>query len=394
MLDRAQRMAAQLSAWRRDFHMYPELGFRETRTAAVVAEALQKLGYRVRTGVGRTGVVAERGTGRPVVAIRADMDALPIVEANEVPYASRNVGVMHACGHDAHTAIGLGVAALLAEEDFRGTVRFLFQPAEEIADAEGRSGAQRMAEDGAIDGVDRVLALHVDPDVDVGDIIVAAGPQSAGVDTFYATIVGRGGHGASPETTIDPIYIAGHVILALNAIISRRRSPLRPAVISIGSIRGGETDNVIPDRVQISGTIRYLEPEVQPLLHAELERALGLAKALGGGYELRIEPGGPPMVGDPGVVELVQQVADDLLGPQHIRPPRRDMGAEDFGVFSSQVPGTMFSLGCRLAGGARYVHSPHFDLDERCLPIGAAILAEAARRLLCGPVDSDKPAQP
>lgn len=390
MLDRAQGIAAQLSVWRRDFHMHPELGFREARTAAVVAEVLRNLGYRVRTGVGRTGVVAERGVGRPVVAIRADMDALPIVEANDVPYASQNVGVMHACGHDAHTAIGLGVATLLAEETFPGTVRFLFQPAEEVADAEGRSGAQRMAEDGAIDGVDRVLALHVDPDLAVGDIIVAAGPQSAGVDTFYATIVGRGGHGASPETTVDPIYIAGHVILALNAIISRRRSPLRPAVISIGSIQGGETDNVIPDRVKMSGTIRYLEPEVRALLHVELERVLGLVKTLGGDYELRIEPGGPPMVGDPGVVDVVRQVADDLLGPQHLRPPRRDMGAEDFGVFSSLVPGTMFSLGCRLEGDVRYVHSPQFDLDERCLPIGAAILAEAALRLLRGLEDPGK----
>ena len=191
MLQRALEMQDQLIAWRRDFHMYPELGFREVRTAARVAEVLSALGYRVRTGVGRTGVVADLGQGHPIVAIRADMDALPIQEANEVPYASRHPGIMHACGHDVHTACALGAATLLAQEDFPGTVRFLFQPSEEANDEGGLSGAPRMVEDGAMEGVDVVLALHVDPSLAVGEIGLQAGPASAGVDTFYATVIGR-----------------------------------------------------------------------------------------------------------------------------------------------------------------------------------------------------------
>lgn len=199
---------------------------------------LGSLGYRVRTGVGRTGVVAERGQGHPVVAIRADMDALPIQEANNVPYASQVPGVMHACGHDAHTAIALGVATLLAQEALLGTVRFLFQPAEEVGDVEGISGAPRMVEDGAMEGVETVLALHVDSSVPAGDIALEAGAPSAGVDTFYATVIGQGGHGAMPHKVVDPIYIAGHVILALHRIVSRRLDPLDPAVVSIGTVEG------------------------------------------------------------------------------------------------------------------------------------------------------------
>lgn len=382
MLSRAYALHDRLVSWRRDFHMYPELGFRETRTAARVAEVLSTLGYRVRTGVGRTGVVAERGEGAPVVAIRADMDALPLQEANEVPYASRVPGVMHACGHDAHTAIALGVATLLAEEPFPGTVRFLFQPAEEVQDEEGFSGAQRMIQDGAMEGVDFVLALHVDPSIPAGEIRLEAGPASAGVDTFYATVVGRGGHGASPHKTVDPIYLAGHVILALHGIVSRRIAPTAPAVVTIGAIHGGTVDNVIPEEVELRGTIRYKDPAVQERIHEEIERALGVARALGGDYRLRIERGYPPMINDEKVVELLRAVATDLLGPEHIRPPEAGMGAEDFGYFSARAPGAMLDLGCRPESGEQPAHSPRFDIDERCLPVGAALLAEAALRLL------------
>lgn len=382
MLQKAQEIQEQLVAWRREFHTYPELGFRETRTAARVAEILTGLGYRVRTGVGRTGVVAERGEGHPVIAVRADMDALPIQEANDVPYASQHPGVMHACGHDAHTAIALGVARLLADESFPGTLRLLFQPAEEVADEEGISGAPRMIQDGAMEGVDTVLALHVDPSIGVGDIVLETGPASAGVDTFYATLLGRGGHGASPHRTVDPIYIAGHVILALHGIVSRRIDPMAPAVISVGSIHGGQADNVIPDRVELTGTVRYMKTEVQQQLHAEIERALQIARALGGDYELRLEMGYPPMINDAGIVDLFRQVAADLLGEEHIRPPHPGMGAEDFGYFSALAPGAMVGLGCRIEGDERVAHNPRFDIDERCLPVGAAILAEAALRLL------------
>jgi amidohydrolase len=382
MLRRSREIEDQLVAWRREFHIYPELGFREVRTAARVAELLGELDYRVRTGVGRTGVVAERGQGHPTVAIRADMDALPIQEANHVPYVSQVPGVMHACGHDAHVAIALGVATLLAQETFPGMVRFLFQPAEEVGDDEGISGAPRMVQDGAMAEVDAVLALHVAADLPVGDIVVDAGAISAGVDSFFVSVFGRGGHGAMPHKVVDPVHIAAHIVLALHGIVSRRLNPLDPAVISIGSIHGGVAENVIPERVDMSGTIRFMETEVQKQIHAEIERGLEIARTLGGDYTLRIEHGGRAMVNDERIVDLIREVAADLLGDDHIQSRRPEMGAEDFGAFSELAPGAMFSLGCLIEGDERELHSPIFDLDERCLPIGAAILTETALRLL------------
>jgi amidohydrolase len=382
MLQRAREIEDQLVAWRREFHMQPELGFGEVRTAGRVAEVLEGLGYRVRAGVGRTGVVAERGQGRPTVAIRADMDALPIQETNLKPYVSQVPGVMHACGHDAHVAIALGVATLLAQETFPGTVRFLFQPAEEVGDDEGFSGAPRMVQDGAMEAVNVVLALHVAADLPTGDVVIDAGAISAGVDSFFATLFGRGGHGAMPHQVVDPVYIAAHVILALHGIVSRRLHPLDPAVVSIGSIHGGAAENVIPERVELSGTIRFMELGVQKQIHAEIERGLEIARTLGGDYTLRIEHGGRPMVNDERIVSLIREVAAGLLGDDHVQSRRPEMGAEDFGAFSELAPGAMFSLGCLIEGDKRKLHSPRFDLDEECLPIGAAILAETALRLL------------
>ncbi len=383
MRKQATDIADQLSSWRRHIHQHPELGFQETGTAAFVASVLEASGYRLWNGVGRTGLIAEMGQGHPMVAVRADMDALPLQEANDVPYASQVPGVMHACGHDAHTAMVMGVATLLAHESFPGTLRLLFQPAEEVSDDDGVSGAPRMIEDGAMDGVDAVLALHVDSFLEVGNIVAHAGPVSAGVDTLYASILGQGGHGAAPHRVVDPIYLAGHVILALHGIVSRRLNPFDPAVLSIGSIQGGHAENVIPERVELMATIRYMEPEVQETLHAEIERALSVARALGGDYEHQIEIGYPPMLNDERVVDLIRQVGSDLLGPKNLKPPEQHLGAEDFGFFSALAPGAMFSLGCQLDGDRRKAHSPNFDIDERCLPIGTAILAEAALRLLC-----------
>jgi amidohydrolase len=383
MLERARELQEQLSHWRRKIHMHPELAFREIRTATLVAEVLESLGYGVRTGVGRTGVVGERGQSHPVVAIRADMDALPLQEENDVPYASQVSGVMHACGHDAHTAIALGVAALLAQERFPGTLRFLFQPAEEASDEEGLSGASRMIEDGAMEGVDAVLALHVYGGSPAGSVMVASGPVGGGADSFYATISGRGVHGAYPHKGVDPILIAAHVILTLNSIISRRLDPFDAAVISLGSVHAGQASNVIPERVELSGTIRYEQPEVQKQLHAEIERALQVARTLGGDYQLEIEIGYPPMINDEGIVNLLQEVATDLLGAENVQPREKGLGAEDFGYFSALAPGAMFQLGCQPGDGERKGHSPTFDIDERCLPVGAAVLAEAALRILC-----------
>jgi amidohydrolase len=278
---------------------------------------------------------------------------------------------------------------LLAQETFTGTVRFLFQPAEEVSDDEGISGAARMVEDGAMEGVETVIALHVDDSVPAGDVSLGAGPIYAGVDSFYGTIIGTGGHGAYPHETVDPIHIAGHVVLALHGIVSRRLKPTDPAVISIGSIHGGKVDNVIPERVELTGTIRYLEPAVQELLHAEIERALGIARAMGGDYALRIEIGVRPMSNDAGVVALLKEVAADCLGDGHVRTCEVQMGGEDFGCFSDLAPGAMFMLGCRIEGDERTGHSPRFDIDERCLPIGVAILARAALRPLTAKSEPD-----
>jgi amidohydrolase len=381
MLDKAQEIKHHMVAWRRDFHTHPELSFQEFRTAAKVAEIMTALGYRVRTGVGKTGVVAEIGSGGPVLAIRADMDALPIVEANEVEYKSQNHGVMHACGHDSHTSMALGAATILAREKLPGTIRFLFQPSEEDDDAEGFSGAPRMIQDGAIDGVDAIIALHVEPSTPVGHIVIDDGAASAGADSFYITLKGPGGHGAYPHGTVDIAYIAGHAILALNGIVARRVDPFAQAVISIGSIHGGQADNVIPSRIQINGTIRYMRDEIQSLLHAEIEKALQVVRALGADFELRIDRGYPPAYNEDGMVKFLHAVASDLIGADHIRPPLRSMGAEDFGYFLQKVPGAMFLLGTKIDPEQR-LHAPTFNLDEEALPYGAAMFAAAAVRYL------------
>ena len=381
-LDKAKAIHEKLISWRRDFHMHPELGFSEHRTSGKVVEVLQDLGLKVRKGVGKTGVVADIGSGSPMIAIRADMDALPLQENNDVSYASQNPGIMHACGHDSHTAMLLGVAELLTKEKFSGTVRLLFQPSEESADEEGISGAPRMIEDGAMEGVDMVIALHVGPMVPTGQIQVNTGPISGGVDSWFGKIIGRGGHGASPHMTIDPFNLCSHVIMALNGIISRRMAPFTPAVVSIGSLHGGHTENVIPEHVEITGTLRYMEEEIHKELHQEIRRSFELARTLGGDYELKFEIGDPPMINAPRAVELIKSVAADLIGDENVTPMDDSLGAEDFGRFSSMVPGAMFTLGTQIAGDGRIGHNPLFDIDEEALPIGTAILVDSALRYL------------
>lgn len=381
ILEKTREIAPEMVAWRRDFHMHPELGFQEFRTSTKIAELMTSWGYRVRTGVGKTGVVADLGEGKPVVAIRADMDALPIQETNTEDYKSQHEGVMHACGHDAHVAIALGTAKILTQERFPGTVRFLFQPAEEVEDEEGLSGAPRMIEDGAIVDVDYALALHVAASIKTGEIELDE-YAGAGVDTFYATILGKGGHGSTPQKVVDPIHISGHVILAIHNIVSRQLHPFDPAVISIGTIHGGQVDNVIPSEVKLTGTIRYLDREVQKKIHTEIQKAIEIAKTLGGDYELNIVEGYPPMNNHPLVLAQYRSVIDDLIGLDKIAEPEPEMGAEDFGFFIRDIPGAMFYLGCRIEGDTRRHHDARFDIDEDCLPIGAAVLAQSALNFL------------
>jgi amidohydrolase len=383
MLKQAHAISEELIEWRRDFHMHPEIGFELHRTSKIVADELEKMGYRVKRGVGKTGVVAEIGEGGKIVAIRADMDALPILEHNEVEYVSQTKGAMHACGHDSHTAMALGAALLLSKEKLPGRVRFLFQPCEETTDEEGKSGAQRMSAEGAMDGVDYIIAQHVDPSKPVGTIGINAGPNSGGVDSWFGIVIGKGGHGAYPEKTVDPFYLLAHVILALNGIVSRRINPFEPAVVSIGRINGGFTENVIPESVKLSGTLRFADEKVHQQIHAEIRRAFDVAKALGGDYELEFVIGGPPMINDELVSDVIEKAGKDMLGAENVSEIEKTLGAEDFGEFLKHAPGAMFTLGTQKEGHEDYLlHHPKFDLDERALPIGTAMLVETAKRFL------------
>jgi amidohydrolase len=383
MLKQAHAISEELIEWRRDFHMHPEIGFDLHRTAGIVADELEKMGYRVKRGVGKTGIVAEIGEGGKVIAIRADMDALPIPEQNEYEYVSQNKGAMHACGHDSHTAMALGAALLLSKEKLPGRVRFLFQPCEETTDEEGKSGAQRMSAEGAMDGVDYIIAQHVDPHKPVGTIGINAGPSSGGVDNWYGVITGKGGHGAHPDKTIDPFYLLAHVILALNGIISRRINPFEPAVVSIGSISGGFTENVIPESVKLTGTLRFTDEKVHQQLHEEMKRSFDITKALGGDYQLRYEIGGPPMINDKMVSDLIEKTGKDMLGTENVQEIEKTLGAEDFGEFLKHAPGAMFTLGTQKKGHEEFLlHHPRFDIDERAMPIGTAMLVGTAKRFL------------
>ena len=385
-LEHARSLAEQIVAWRRDFHMHPELGFREFRTASKVAETLNDLGFEAETGVGKTGVVARIGEGKPVVGIRADMDALPINEENDVEYRSRTPNVMHACGHDAHTAILLGVAQMLSEipEDERpaGEIRLLFQPSEEMQDAEGESGAMRMIADRALQGVDKVLALHMASGLESGKIEICSGYAMANHDAFHATITGDGGHGAAPHHGTDPVFMLAQIINAIFGIRARRIDPVQPAIISIGTIHCGIASNVIPASIEISGTIRSFDSEIRAQLIEELERALGIARAMGGDYSLVVKDGYDATYNDPEVSNLIQDLATQMAGPEAINPPQAMLGAEDFGFMTQLAPGAMFQLGAKYDELERGHHTPVFNINESCFPLGAALLLESAFHLL------------
>lgn len=391
MLERAKALQAEMVRLRRDIHQHPELSFQEVRTARLVADTLAEIGFTdVKTGVGRTGVVAQIGPGSgPTIGIRADMDALPIHEQVDVPFKSTRDGVMHACGHDSHTAMLLGAAHLLAQsyaeekEAWKGNVRLLFQPAEEAFDADGISGATAMIQDDALAGVDKVIALHVISTSEAGKLYFHDGPSLAAVDSFEAWVRGDGGHGAYPHEGSDPLYILSTILPRIYGIPSRRIDPLEPCVISLGEIRGGSAPNVIPTEIYVQGTIRSLSPAVRERLWAELESCFKLAESLGGSYEFRLHKGYPPLVNDAAVNDWMRAVTRDLAGAEAIVDESFGMGAEDFAYMTQAAPGAMFNLGAKIEGGGGH-HTPGFAIDEAVMPIGAAVLAETARRFVTG----------
>lgn len=386
LLSRAHALHEQIREWRRTIHRHPELSFTEHRTAGLVNATLVSLGIPTETEVAKTGVVGHiTGGAGPVVGLRADMDALPIQEVNDTDYASARPGIMHACGHDAHTAILLGAATILKEladaGRLPGSIRLLFQPSEEAQDAEGKSGGMRMVEEGALQGLDAVFGLHVDGSHDVGVLATREGPMMAAADQFYLTIHGNGGHAARPHATVDPIVLAGHVILAIQQIVSRRLNPLESGVVTIGMIHGGTADNIIPDFVKLTGTIRSFTPESRDLLHAELRRACGVVDALGGSFDLEIRWGYPPTANSPEATAVAWQAMEQLVGPDNIKVADQGMGAEDFSFMAQAAPGCFLRLGVHNPewGDTKYmVHRADFQLDEDALPYGSAALAAAA----------------
>lgn len=386
MLDQAKKLQDELTRIRRTIHMNPELGFEEFQTGALVTKTLSDLGIEYQAGVGRTGIVARLGNGNgPKIGIRADMDALPILEANDVEYKSTVPGKMHACGHDAHTTMLLGAAMLLKDQDFDGEIRLLFQPSEERSDEDGISGAPAMITDGAVEELDAVIALHVLGHFDTGTINITDGFILANADTIDAKIIGKGGHGAAPHMSVDPIFIAAPVISAIHGIVSRRVDPAKPAVITIGKLVGGTASNVIPGEVEFSITLRSFDDDVREQIIEEVTNAFQIAKHMGGDCEVNVHRGYPATYNDPTVASWIRQTAVDLVGKENVISRGPAMGAEDFGFMSRASRGAMFNVGVRKPGGPdRFLHHPEFDIDEEAMPYGAAVLAETAMRFIKG----------
>lgn len=377
----AEALREEMVAVRRDLHMHPETAFEEVRTAGIVAQTLSSLGLEVQTGVGKTGVVAmlDGSDDGPTVLVRADMDALPIEEANKVDYVSQTAGKMHACGHDAHTAIGLAVAKMLTKHKDRihGRVKFVFQPAEEIA-----RGAQAMIEDGALANPrpDVSLGLHVWNTLPLGRLGVADGPTMAGSSLWTATLTGKGAHGAAPHLGIDPVVCAAHIITALQTIVSRNVDPMDTAVVSATQVHAGDTHNVIPQTAVLTGTMRSFKTEVRDLVTQRMDEIIrGVAASFGCEADFQIEHRTGPVVNHADVGNRLRPLFSDIVGADNLDLTTRTMGGEDMSFFMTDVPGMYFFVGsANEARGLNYGHHhPQFDIDEDVLPLGAALLATA-----------------
>ena len=371
--------AADTVALRRHLHAHPERSFAEHNTAAFVAAELKKIGLDPRP-CATTGLVAliEGRPGGPVVALRADMDALPITEANDVSYKSTNPGVMHACGHDAHTASLLGAARILNElkTEFTGTIKLFFQPGEEQIPG----GASLMIADGALrnPAPDSILGQHVFPKLPAGQIGLRSGRYMASADELYLTVRGRGGHGAMPELNLDPVLVAAHLIVAAQQIVSRRANPKMPSVLSFGKVIANGATNVIPNEVYIEGTFRTLDEAWRTEAHGHLRRLCeGLAESMGATCDLEIRRGYPCLDNDPATTARVRAAAEAYLGPENVIDLDQWLAAEDFAYFSQAAPACFYRLGTRAPDGrfGASVHTPTFDIDETALAVGPGLMA-------------------
>ncbi len=378
----------ELVQWRRQIHQQPELGFQEEQTAAFIAAQLTAWGVPHQTGIAHTGIVAtlKGHAPGPVLGIRADMDALPIQELNAVPYCSQRDGVMHACGHDGHVAIALGVAHYLSRhpETFRGTVRLIFQPAEE-----GPGGAKPMIEAGVLENprLDGIIGLHLWNNLPLGTVGVRSGPLMAAVECFRCTIFGKGGHGAMPDQTVDSVVVGAQIVNALQTIVSRQIPPLDAAVVTVGEFHAGTALNVIADTARMSGTVRYFNPDLVGQIGERVERIIaGICQSQGATYDLNYWRLYPPVVNDGGMAELVRSVAVDVVEtPLGIVPDCQTMGGEDMSFFLEAVPGCYFFLGAANPSlGLDFPHHhPRFDFDESVLCVGVELFVRCVERF-CG----------
>jgi amidohydrolase len=382
---KAEAIKSTLILLRREFHQHPELGLQEFNTAKKIEKVLKELGVETRMLVNGAGVVGhlKGGESGKTLALRADIDALPIQEESDLPYKSENVGVMHACGHDAHTAMLLGSAMILCEmkKALPGNVVFIFQPAEETGE-----GAKKMVEEGALDGVDGIIAIHVNSSLDSGTFGYHCGPIMAAGDFFEVKITGKGGHGGMPHLAIDPIVIAAHAISALQTLVSREVDPIESAVLSICKMdAGGKAYNIIPDSANFGGTIRSLKPELREYLPKRIKEILdGIVPAMRGRHEFNLLERFPVTINDDRMAAFVARVAGEIVGKERVVDVKPLMGSEDFSYYLQKIPGAYAFLGTRnVEKGITYPHHhPQFDIDEGALSIGAGLNAAFALEYL------------
>ena len=378
--DLSSKYAAYAVDIRSHLHAHPELSYQEFETSRFVQMKLQEMGiqFEVMATTGVVAVIRGKNPDSRVIALRADMDALPIQEENETPYRSQNPGVMHACGHDVHTSILLGAARVLQElkTEWEGTIKLLFQPGEE----KNPGGASYMIRDGALKNPapQGIIGLHVHPGLETGKLSFRKGRVMASADELYITIRGKGGHAASPNLTADTVLIASHLIVSLQQIISRNKNPLSPSVLSICSIQGGHTTNVIPSEVKLMGTFRAMDEEWRFKAHELIRKnAVGLVESMGGEIDLHIDIGYPTVDNDPVFTEAAWKQASLFMGKENVLETEMRMGAEDFGYYTQVIPGCFFRLGVRneAKGIIHNVHTPRFDIDEKAIEIGIGNMA-------------------